>query len=104
MYTELEVLIYCLMSAYLAFSNSSTLLYVQSQASSELRHFRRRPRERISSFARRLLNRPELPETQLYRDPPDSFLDPDLEVALTTVLLSLSLEAPIVCIYMCIQM
>ena len=57
-----------------------TCMMAISQASSEFRHFRRKPRERISSFARRLLNKPEKPETQLYREPPDAFLDPDYEV------------------------
>ncbi|CAI8055933.1 Patatin-like phospholipase domain-containing protein 7 [Geodia barretti] len=49
------------------------------KASSEFRHFRRKPREKISSIARRLLNKPEPTETQLHREPPDAFLDPDSE-------------------------
>ena len=61
---------------------STTEIHVLTvQASSEFRHFRRKPRERISSFARRFLNRPEVPETQLYREPPDAYLEADfLEV------------------------
>lgn len=62
------------------FDLSDSMLVTALQASSEFRHFRRKPRERISIIARRLLNQPELPETQLYREPPDAFLDPDLEV------------------------